>query len=156
MSGFLTPSSPNLADFLTFLATSVQIPLSALPTGSPWPQYALDHAIALALLPSCLPSPVMYTLAVYNGATHVLLAITPDQPGQTYFANARAEAGFGIALPSSGVVSGASDQGTSGSLVQPEWAKGLTISQLQFFKTPWGRELLSWNQSYGPAAWGLT
>lgn len=156
MSGFITPDSPNLADFLTFLANSVQIPAAALPSGSSWPEYALDQAIGLVLFPPCLPTPVMYSLAVYNCATHILFQITPDQTGQTYFTNARSTAGYGLIVPSNGLITGASDQGTSGNIVVPDWAKGLTVGQLEFYKTPWGRAYLAWNQSYGPTVWGLT
>ncbi|OZA90584.1 MAG: hypothetical protein B7X56_02395 [Burkholderiales bacterium 34-67-9] len=103
-----------------------------------------------------MPAPILYTLAVYNGATHILFSITPDQPGITYFAAARAADGYGLVIPSTGLTSGASDQGTSGNLVVPDWAKRLTVQQLNFFKTDWGRVFLEWNQSYGPTIWGLT
>ncbi len=155
MSGFVTPNTPNLPDFLTFLG-NVGIPASALPTSSPWPGYALNQAIGLALNPPSVPAPILYTLAVYNGATHILFSITPDQPGITYFAAARAADGYGLVIPSTGLTSGASDQGTSGNLVVPDWAKRLTVQQLNFFKTDWGRVFLEWNQSYGPTIWGLT
>ena len=156
MSGFVTPGTPNLTDFLTFLSNQVQIPSAALPAGSPWPGYALAQAIGLVVNPPAPPVPVAYSLACYNGATHILFNITPDQPGETYFTNARSTAGFGLVQPSMGLIGAASDQGTSSTTVVPDWAKTLTIGQLDFYKTAWGRSFLAWNQSYGPTIWGLT
>jgi hypothetical protein len=152
---FTNPTQPNLADFLIFLSNTVQIPSAALPNDSPWPQYALDMAIDLALLPPSSPG-ISYTLAVYNGATHILFAITPDQSGQVYFTNARGTGGYGLVQPSTGLVVSSSDQGTSSSLAKPQWAEGLTVGQLEMFKTPWGRTFLTWNQAYGPTIVGLT
>jgi hypothetical protein len=171
---FVNPTTPNLADFLTFLADTVQIPVAALPANSPYPGYALNQAIALVLNPSGAMFPgvtfppgagypgVMYSLACYNCATHLLFVITPDQDGQTYFKNARGNnsssdpPGFGLNAPSTGLVVSSSDQGTSAGLAEPKWAKGLTVSQLGYYKTPWGREYLSWQQSYGPTIVGLS
>lgn len=153
---FANPSSPNLPDFLQFLADSVQISSAALPSDSPYPQYALDQAIALVLNPSGATYPgVMYSLACYNAATHILLVITPDQTGQNWFANVRGNnsssipPGFALNAPSTGLVVSTSDQGTSAGLAEPEWAKGLTVGQLDFYRTPWGRAYLSFQQSYG-------
>lgn len=157
MSGFVTPDTPNLADFLTFLATSVQIPVEALPSNSPWPGYAFNQALALTIPPGALIPGVIYSLAVYNGATHILFAITPDQPGQNYFQNARGTGtgGYGLISPTTGLVSSSSDQNTSQTLAEPVWASQLTVDQLDFYKTPWGRAFLAWNQKYGQNAWVL-
>jgi len=155
MAGFVTPNTPNLPDFLTFLA-GVQIPVSALPADSPYPGYAFAQAMGLTIpAPSSFPAQVLYSLAVYNGATHILFSIAPDQPEQSYFANARGKDGYGIVIPSTGLVSASADQGTSSSLAVPEWAKELTVGQLSFMKTDWGRVWLQWTQSYGPAPWVL-
>jgi hypothetical protein len=155
--GFLFPTTPNIVDFLTFLGTSVQIPPTALPPSSPWPQYALTQAIALVLQPPYVPG-ITYTLAVYNCATHLLFTIAPDQPGQNYFTSKRGPGagGFNLIAPSTGVVVASSDESTSTTLAQPKWAAGLTVGQLGFYKTPWGRDYLSYIQSYGPSIWGLS
>ena len=154
---FSTPSTPNLADFWVFLNTSVQIPVAALPINSPWPGYAFDQAMALV---PCYPgvSGIMYSLAVYNCATALLFLITPDQTGQTYFAIKRGNTadGYNLTAPSTGLVVSSSDEGTSATLTAPTWANGLTVSQLGFMKTVWGREYLSYIQSYGPSIWGLS
>ena len=165
-TGFATPGTPNLPDFLAFLATSVQIPAAALPPSSAFPGYALEQAIALVLCPPAgLAAPVMYSLACYNCATHLLFLITPDQPGQTYFQGMRSSAptttgstggGFGLNAPSTGIVVTTFDQGTGSTVTAPEWAQNMTIDQLGYFKTPWGREYLAWQQKYGSTIWGLT
>jgi hypothetical protein len=160
---FATPTNPNLADFVVFLNTSVQIPVVALPVNSPWPGYAFTQAMALVPCYAGVPG-IMYSLAVYNCATALLFLITPDQVGQTYFTSARSNAapqggqpgGFALIQPSAGLVASTSDETTSTTLANPDWVKGLTIGQLQFAKTPWGREYLSFIQSYGPTIWGLT
>ncbi len=158
---FLTPLTPNLTDYGTFLTTSVQIPVAALPTTSPWIGYSFNQAMDYC--PS-LGGGVLYTLAVYNCATALLFLITPDQTGQTYFADARSSAtsanfpagGFGLNVPRTGIVDASSDEGTSTHLVPPQWAAGLTVGQLGFYATPWGRQYLSYIQSYGPSVVGLS
>lgn len=146
--GFLLPLQPNIVDFWAFLTNSVQIPASALPPTSPYPQYALSQALQLVL-----PSPgggILYTLAVYNCAAHLVFAITPDQTSSNYFREARSNTGFSLIQPSTGLVVNSSDNGTSAGLAEPKWASRLTVSQLDFFRTPWGRYYLNYNQAYGP------
>jgi len=154
---FLFPNTPNIADFLTFLATSVQIPVAALPYSSPWPGYAFNQAM-LTVIRIPVPLGVLYPLAVYNLATAILFAITPDVSGQNYFALKRGPGagGFNLNAPSTGLVVASSDVSTSVTLVPPTWAAGLTIGQLELAKTPWGREYLSFAQSFGPTIWGVT
>lgn len=159
---FATPTTPNLADFLLFLADSVQIPAAALPGSSPYPGYAFDQAVDLVLNPPTGIAGILYTLAVYNCATHLLLTITPDQPGQTFFAdvrgnnNATIPPGLALNVPATGIVVSTSDETTSVTQAKPVWAEGLTIGQLGFLKTPWGRAYLDYQQSYGPSIVGLT
>jgi hypothetical protein len=160
---FVTPDTPNLTDFLTFLAESVQIPVAALPVSSVWPGYAFNQAIALVLNVPGVPG-IMYSLAVYNCATALLFLITPDVQGQTYFADARSSAvstnfpsgGFGINSPSTGLVVSTSDESTSTTLTAPTWAAGMNIDDLGYYKTPWGRYYLAFQQKYGSTIWGLT
>jgi hypothetical protein len=168
MAGFATPTVPNLPDFWDFLNTSVQIPTAALPTDSPWPGYAFNQALATVLTvpawgcwppgtnPPSNPLGILYTLAVYNLATHLLFMITPDQSGQTYFTNARSSTGYNLISPSMGLVTTTFDQGTGATVASPKWAAGMTIAQLEMYRTPWGRAYLSFAQSYGPSIVGLT
>jgi hypothetical protein len=151
-NGFLFPTQPNLIDFRYYLYSSVAIPLPALPEDSPWPEYALIQAFSL-VLPGC---GIVYILAVYNCATHIVFLNTPDQAGQNYFAYARSPQGYGLVAPSTGLVASSSDEGTSSTLSSPDWAKGLTASQLICYKTPWGRQYLDWQQQYGSNIVGLS
>lgn len=157
MSGFVTPNSPNLTDFLTFLNTSVQIPTTALPTDSPWPGYAFNQIMEMINRPSTSPG-VLYSLAAYNGATHLLISITPDQPGQSYFTSLRSgeSGGFGMNAPQLGLITASADESTSNSYATPDALKQLTIGQLDFYRSPYGRQFLNWQQAYGPSIWGLT
>ncbi len=143
------PSTPNLADYTTWLQNVVGIDPAYLPPSSPFIGYALNRAINLTLnVPTQLPG-LEYTLAVYNCATHVQLKITPDQVvnGVSYdfFLKKRAE--FTLLNPIFGVVSSSSDEGTSVTNAVPD---------LDFTRTPWGREFLAYQQDYGPSVWGLS
>jgi hypothetical protein len=169
---FITPLTPNLVDFTTFLTDSVQIPVAALPLDSPWPSYAFNQAMALTPCLGCgfnypftpTGGGILYTLAVYNCATALLFLIAPDQSGQTYFVDARSSqpstnfpnGGFGLIAPKTGLVVASSDESTSTTLTAPKWADGLTVGQLGFFQSPWGRYYLSYIQSAGPSVVGLT
>ncbi len=154
MSGYVNPTVPNVADYTTFLTNELQIPATALPTNSPWITYAFNRGMAFTL-PVCTVDAGDYVNTVYCCAAHVQLEITPDQPGQTYFAAARSKDGFGLVLTGTGVSASGSDQGTSSTLVVPESMKRLTFQDLQFAKTPWGRVWLGWGQDFG-SIWGLT
>jgi hypothetical protein len=173
-NAFLWPNRPNITDFWFWLQTNVSIPEAALPVTSPYPQYALWQALELVLCDRGVPfrngmnfeyseptprnlwGGISYTLAVYNCATHLLLGIAPDMPGQSFFTAARANSGYSLVNPSTGLIVAASDVTTSSTLTPPKWASGLTVSQLGFMKTPYGREYLAYNQAYGPTVVGLT
>jgi hypothetical protein len=98
---------------------------------------------------------------VYNCGGAILVNTAPDVPGnlstglpaQTYFADLRAS--FGLNKPSYGVVQSTSDAGTSTTLAVPDGLANLTIGDLQFIKTPWGREYLSYAADFG-GVFGLT
>lgn len=149
---FTNPTTPNLTDFLTFLANEVQIPSAALPSDSPYPQWCLDQAVA-----RCIPiggNGILYVLAVYNLATAILFQITPDQVGQTYFADARKQ--FNLLSFMAGAVQATSDESTSTTLKVPDFVSTLTVGQLNLMQTPWGRVYLDYAQAAGPNIWGLS
>lgn len=151
---YVDPTTPNAADYTTFLQTELQIPAAALPANSPWITYALNRSIDMTLqVPTVAAED--YVNTVYCGAAHIQLSITPDQPGQDYFSTAQGASGFALSGATSGVVSSASDQGTSSSFAVPSAMSRLTFQDLQFSKTPWGRAWLSWGQDFGPA-WGVS
>ena len=104
------------------------------------------------------PGGVMYSLAAYNCATHILFAIATDVIGQNYFALKRSSGsgGFGLTTPSTGLVGDTSDNGTSVRIEVPDWAKHIAVGQLDLYRTPWGRAALAYLQAYGPSIVGLT
>lgn len=152
MSGYVNPTYPNVQDFTTFLQTGLAIPESALPSDSVWIGYAFNLALALTLRVPTV-SYHDYVHVVYCCGAHILLTITPDQPGMTYFADAQKS--FGLSSPISGVIASSSDQGTSSGTAVPDAMKRLTFQDLQFTQTPWGRTWLGWGQDFG-SPWGVT
>lgn len=151
------PDSPNLPDYALFVANVMDINPLYLPATSPFLSYALDQAIALVVPPGrpCLaPSGgIGYTLAVYNCAGHIQIRITPDQTDRDFFACKRRE--FDLLKPSYGVVTSTSDDGTSVTLATPDALRNLTLGDLDFIKTPWGRTYLAYAQDFG-GIWGLS
>jgi len=154
MSGsWSNPNSPNLADFTAFLYGNVGIPTATLPEGSVWPGYAFDQAMALVAFFPTVAS-IQYVLAVYNCGAHLLIMITPDQAGQTYFTTARDS--MNMLRPVSGILSGSSDVSTSQSFTVGDGMSNMTIGDLNFYTTPWGRQYLAYAQDAGPGLWGLS
>lgn len=168
MTPFVNPSAPNLADFLIFISNQPNAPNSTeLPSNSLYPTWAFNQALDIALSGGALPS-ILYVLAVYNLAYHLLLKIAQDVPGQTYFTQAQTLYGLlsvqttlngqtvGPSAWSAGVVSSAGDQGTNTTLEVPEWTQTLTLQANDLLKTSWGRYYLDYAQSYGPTIVDVT
>lgn len=152
------PNVPSLGDYVLWIRGVVGIDPLNLPDGSPFFQYALNRALGIVLnIPAGLTG-LEYTLAVYNCATHIQIKITPDQVAQgvarTYFLSKRSE--FQLLQPVIGLPLSSSDNATSVTNAVPEAMRELTIQDLDFMKTPWGREYLMTVQDYGPTVWGLS
>jgi hypothetical protein len=139
------PNSPNLPDFMLFVYDYMQIDPVYLPNDSPFFGYAFNQAMATVIRAPRLGFD--YTLAVYNCGGHILIRITPDQPQRDFFKGKRVE--YNLLKLSAGVVAGSSDEGTSETLAVPDAIRQLTIGDLQFMKTPWGREYLTFAQDFG-------
>lgn len=147
---FINPSQPNLTDFYTFV-TNQGVPSSDLPSTSEYLAWALNYAIEVAL-----PGPQIgaglagyagsYVMATYNLGLHQLLKVAQDVSGN-FFATVRQT--YGLTSPKVGVVMASEDQGTSQTLVVPEFFSRLTLSDLDLMKTPYGREYLGYAQMYG-------
>ncbi len=123
-----------------------------LPSTSPYIGYAFNQAMALVIQTPC--GGIDYTLAVYNCGGHLLLKIAPDQlpsapgqPGYTFFADKRKEYGLNGLI--AGLVQSSSDESTSQSTAVPDALKQLTLGDLDFMRTPWGRNYLAHAQDYG-------
>jgi hypothetical protein len=140
------PNSPNLPDFELFVRDFMQIGIPELPDDSAFFGYAFDQAIELVIRAPA-GSGFGYTLAVYNCAGHILVRITPDQTGLAFFQNLRTT--YGLLKLTAGLILSASDDGTSDSVAIPDALKQLTLSDLSFMRTPWGREMLAYQQDFG-------
>lgn len=152
------PNTPNVADYTLFLQNNVGINSTYLPTNSPFITYAFNAAVRQVInIPTSLAG-VDYTLAVYNCAAHIQLAITPDQVvnnvSYTFFQQQRKA--YDLLLPVVGLVSSSSDEGTSVTNAVPDTLKQLSIDDLGFMRTPWGRFYLGFAQDFGPTVWGLS
>jgi hypothetical protein len=97
------------------------------------------------------PTTLNYALAPNPG---VASSVDGATISGTFFLNARRGFRMGQFFP--GVVTSASDQGTSAGIDNPDFMKGLTLENLQLLKTPYGLAYLSIAQKYGPTVWGLT
>lgn len=156
------PTAPTPAGFLDFIRTYMGIDAAKLPNNSPFIPFAYEIALLTTNLYFAAVVPAIYTMMVYNLAADILVDTAQDQPGSPtygepalpYFANLRRS--FNSNGFVAGVVSSTSDNGTSTSLVVAESLSGLTLSDLQNLKTPWGRQYLAWAQKWGTGLWGLT
>ena len=143
----------NITDFLTFVGNQ-GITTAELPTNSDFPQQALTWAQNTVMQqPGTIPN-IVYVMAVYNLGFHLLLGICPDQSGQTTFVSLRKS--YGLLGFVGGVISATSDNSTSETLVSPDFLKGLRMQDLDYIKTPWGRQYLMYAQAYGPTIVDVT
>jgi len=141
------------------------------PSNSPQLIFSYNMALllvnrALIGVPGwCNPSPQMgpslYAVAVYNLAGNNLIEFGVDlegaddyRNGMPFFAYTRQV--WNINGYVSGTISSAGDEGTSEGMVVPEWAKKMTLADLQTAKTPYGRMYLGIAQQYGPSIWGYS
>ena len=152
--------NPTLAGFQSFISDVMGINPLYLPSDSTSIGWAFSIALmivnpdlAIVATPSSAPVQTsLYVQAVYNLAGDNLINYAQDQTGRTYFSDLRKA--YSINSFAAGVVTSASDSGTSDSLAVPEALHSLTLSQLQNVKTPWGRQYLAFAQTYG-TMWGV-
>ena len=157
-------SSPSLAGFQEWTRIVMGVPVSVLPDDSPITPVA--YQVALDIVNEqlqCLGNGQIYTLAVYNLGGDNLINYAQDQTSPppspppanaaTYWTDLRAA--FHIGAFVAGVISGSADQGTSQTILNPDFMKGLTMANLQQLKTPYGRQYLAFAQDVG-TLWGLS
>ena len=143
---FIDPTTPNLADFITFCQNQ-GVTTTILPVNSDYFQWAFTYADDVTLYAVNISS-ILYVIAVYNLGMHHLVTISQDQTGQTFFTEQRKA--YNLLSFVSGVIEASEDQGTSNNFAVPEGLSNLTLSALDVIKTPWGRAYLSYAQQYGP------
>lgn len=157
--GLGVPLNTYLATWVSNSGTVAPVPpvaiaASSVSADSPYLQWAFNKALATTLIPpACMP-PILYVMAVYNLGMHTLLKIAQDRPGQTFFVDQRCA--FKLLTFVSGPVVSSADQGTSNTLLAPDFLKGLTMAGLDLLKTPWGQEYLAYSQEYGPNIVGVS
>ena len=154
---------PTAAGFLAFVRTVMAITTEQLPDASPVIAMAFAISLEIVNLQINCASPLLYTLAVYNLAGHNVIVFAPDQPDappvpgsdppQPYFAFTRKELKVNAWTP--GVVTSTSDEGTSVSLLNPDFMKTFGMKDMTLLKTPWGRQYMEFAQRIGPL-WGLS
>lgn len=158
MSGTITPFAnplvPSQADYLLFIRQHMQIGPAYLPDSSLWITASFSMAQETVYLALANASALIYTLAIYNLAADRLLHFATDLPGQTKFEELRKALNLnGFA---SGMISSSSDQGTSQSMMVPEWAQMMTLGDLNLTRTSFGRQYLEFAQNAGSTIWGLS
>lgn len=102
----------------------------------------------------CMVAPRQYVEAVYNLAADRAVYLANDAPNQTYFKDLRES--FRTSSPSLGVVSSASNQATSMGQINPKTLQELTLAELQYLKSPYGRRYIQIAQTYGDALFGVS
>ena len=149
------PNAPNLPDYTLFVQNVMGINTTYLPANSPFLGYAFNRAMDIVIN---VLGGLEYTLAVYNCAGHIQLMITPDQvvsgTSYTFFQDQRKA--LDLLQPVVGLVASSSDDGTSVTNAVPDAMRQLTIGDLSFMRTIWGRHYLEYAQDYGPGVWGLS
>lgn len=178
---FARPLCPNLPDFVAFVRSQLNIAPALMPNpvttpdfvkdsgaqqvvdsqGDPvwgaltnWLKIAFDVAMAIVNDDLAVTGSI-YPLAVYNLGADILINIAPDVPGsgQRFMAKLREQ--YEILKPIAGAITTGSNEGSSATVLNPEFLKNLTQAQLQNLKTPWGRAYLGYANAVG-TLWGLT
>lgn len=141
------------AGFLSFIRNVMGITTLQLPDNSPAITDAYTVSIETVNLYIGSISTTFYDLAVYNLGGDYLLNWAPDTAPSTFFADYRKTNNLNGFV--AGVVASSADEGTSNSLLVPDFFKTLSLSDLQELKTPYGRQYLAIAQKFGPL-WGLS
>lgn len=149
---FADPTKPNLPDFILFCRNQ-GVTTAALPDDSPYFLWSLNWSEEVALYVPQIAN-IIYVLAVYNLGMHRLVKTAQDTPPSTFFKDLREK--FHMFAFVAGPVASSADQGTSESLVVPDFMKGLTFSALDLMKTPWGLDYLDYAQQWGPNVLGVS
>lgn len=151
---FANPGPPTITGFKSFIRDIMGIPALSLPDDAPVICYAFEVSFNTVLPQICAASPLIYNTAVYNLAGDILINVAPDTAATPdFFKGLRVQ--FKVGQFASGVVTNASDEGTSAGVEVIEGLKNLTLDQLENLKTPYGRTYLGIAMKFG-TAWGIT
>lgn len=125
----------------------VDPPVVAPPIQPPVPEPLLYQTMSI------------YSICVYNLGGHVLCDIAVDDPNlpppfNTFWADLRHR--LGMNTMSLGIVTSASDQGTSAGQQIPSQIMDMTLMGLSLLHTPWGRMYLMIAGQWGTPPWGIS
>ena len=177
-------TDPTLEGFVVWVYAVMGVPATALPSDSIYLQLAYDESVnitygGLKLVPNMSPqapftdnttdpptvtqrprSPSIYSIAVYNLGGHLLATTAADDPNAdppqvppTFWADLREK--LNMNSMSLGLVTSASDQGTSAGQQIPNQIANLTLMGLDMLRTPWGRRYMQIVGQWG-TLWGLS
>lgn len=145
---------PTYEGFLGFVRGVMGIPETAIADDSPTLKCCYDAALELVNVSMGLCRlPTIYTSTVYNAGGSLMLNHATDIPPSTYFFDMRKKLGLGKSV--NGLMTSASDQGTSGSTVIGEAMSNLTLADLMMMQDPYGRQVIAVLMELGPQ-WGYT
>ncbi len=139
--------------FLLFIRNQMGITTAQLPDASTDIDNALNLSLAFVNDVIQQANSSLYDTAVYNLGGHYLIEFASDQPGLTYFADARTSFDINGFVP--GVIQSAGDQGTSEAMLVPDFFKEFQMSDLDVMRTPWGRFYLAIAQKMA-YNWGIS
>ena len=137
---------PTLAGFIMFIRNVMQIPSSILPDNNPVISASYEYSLETVNYMFTITE-LAYVQAIYNLAGDTLINYGEDITPSTVFADIRTAYKINSFVP--GIVSSTSDNGTSTSLITPDFFQNLTLSDLQLMKTPYGRAYLAIAQKAG-------
>lgn len=145
---------PTPDGFIRFVRGVMGVPDAAIADDDPMLECCFCSA--QMLIPKhmgleCLP--IIYTNTVYNAAASMLLNHAIDIPPGNYFASMRKNLKLGQLV--TGLMSSASDQGTSGAIVIGEALSNMTLADLGMMQDPYGRQVVAVLMEMGPP-WGYT
>lgn len=151
------PPYPTLPGFLVFIRNQMGISTTILPDSDPVILMAYEVAREMVNCAIRQVSCLIYTLAVYNLAGSNVIEFAHDQPGAPTIPGSDPPAPFfayyrrlwNVNDFVSGVVQSSNDNGTGQSMVIQEAMNNVTLADLQYLKTPYGRTYLGYAQQYG-------
>lgn len=149
----MTPK-PTFEGFVGFVRNVMKVPASVMPDDDPTLMYCYKAALELVPADSGLYLlPMIYTSTVYNCGGSLLINYAEDVPPSTYWEDMRETFEIGGAI--TGLMTSASDQGTSGTTVISDALSNLSLADLMMMKDPYGRKVIAVLMELGPL-WGLT
>lgn len=139
----------SLSGFIAFVRTDMGLTPEQVPDDSPSLALSYGGAEELVNQEISMVMPNQYAVAVYNLAASLLI----NYGTESVFSVLREK--LNLNNLHVGVISSASDNGTSTNRLVPDFFKELSMADLQMLQDPWGRRYLMIAQQFG-SLWGLS